>query len=285
MKKIYQKANKQNQNRLQELLDTFNFNADTLYNICSKKDKERINSYIEIWKENGLLIGLFGLLAQAIYRRTRVKNSEILELLIYSAYMEEQSKIQKQEQQIMYEDVNYYYQQGQKQTKKKKEISILTMALFLYLLEQSLYNGYNFKQNTELMIRYSVEQIYKQCLINIQQQKENDIDDPIFQNIIRRQQNAKLCINGDKISGSMDLTLISLNNKAIVEGIKLIDNNAKVRFVSVPDEKRSKMCESLDGQIFNVHDWNEFRRYDGIEKIYKKYRCFRTCSTDLIPLR
>ena len=60
------------------------------------------------------------MLANNIYRRTRVKNSEILELLIYSAYIEEQNKLEEQETQIMYEDANYYYEQGQQEVKEKQ---------------------------------------------------------------------------------------------------------------------------------------------------------------------
>ena len=59
----------------------------------------------------------FTVLAKNIYRRTRVKNSEILELLIYSAYIEEQSKLEEQEKQIMYEDANYYYEERTKRSR------------------------------------------------------------------------------------------------------------------------------------------------------------------------
>ena len=86
LKQLYNKTSKQTQNRLQELLDTFNFASENIYNIADNKTKKRINNYIEQWKEQKLLTGYFEVLANNIYRRTRVKNSEILELLIYSAY-------------------------------------------------------------------------------------------------------------------------------------------------------------------------------------------------------
>lgn len=60
------------------------------------------------------------MLAKNIYNRNRVKNSEILELLIYGAYVEEQNKLDKYEQQIMYEDANYYYQERSKRSHKSK---------------------------------------------------------------------------------------------------------------------------------------------------------------------
>ncbi len=145
MKIIYQRTSRQTQNKLQEIFDTFNFTSENIYNIADNKTKKRINTYIEQWKEQGLLKSnnYFTVLANNIYKRTRVKNSEILELLIYSAYIEEQSKLEKKEKQIMYEDANYYYEQGQQEVNKKKKPSIIPMALFLALLDQPNYSRTN----------------------------------------------------------------------------------------------------------------------------------------------
>jgi len=117
LKQLYNKTSKQTQNRLQELFDTFNFTSENIYNIADNKTKKRINTYIEQWKEQKLLIGYFSVLANNIYRRTRVKNSEILELLIYSAYIEEQRKLDEYENLIMYEDTNYYYEERTERSK------------------------------------------------------------------------------------------------------------------------------------------------------------------------
>lgn len=202
------------------------------------------------------------MLAKNIYNRTRVKNNEILELLIYGAYIEEQSKLNKNEKQIMKDDINYYYQEGQKEVlrtqKRNKPISIIDMALFLYLLEQT-----NLEQYIQMTIQYNAQQMYKQTLINIQQQKELEIENDEFQRIINQQQNTKLCINNEKISGFMDNQLIGLNNKAKVEGIKEIDNNGKVKFIAVTDGNETDMCHSLDGQIFYINKENVFNRYYG----------------------
>lgn len=119
LEQLYNKTSKQTQNRLQELFDTFNFTSENIYNMADNKTKKRINTYIEQWKEQGLLKNnnYFSVLANNIYKRTRVKNSEILELLIYSAYIEEQNKLEGQEKQIMYEDVNYYYEERTERSK------------------------------------------------------------------------------------------------------------------------------------------------------------------------
>lgn len=121
LKQLYNKTSKQTQNRLQELFDAFNFTSENIYNIADNKTKKKINIYIEQWKEQKLLTGYFGVLSNNIYKRIRVKNSEILELLIHSAYIEEQSKIEEKEKQIMYKDADYYYKERAKRSKKEEK--------------------------------------------------------------------------------------------------------------------------------------------------------------------
>lgn len=269
MKIIYQRISRQTQNKLQEIFDTFNFTSENIYNIADNKTKRRINTYIEQWKEQGLLKNnnYFSVLANNIYNRTRVKNSEILELLIYSAYIEEQNRIEEQEKQIMYEDANYYYKQGQQEVNKKKKPSIIPMALFLALLDQPNYSGFNWKQYIEATIQYNTQQIYKQAILNIQQQKDLEIDSSEFQTIINRQNNQKLNINNDKISGAVDLQMIGLNNLAKVEGIKSnADNNAQVEFWAVTDEHSTEMCQSMNMMRFYINKENKFDRYWGNSK-------------------
>lgn len=266
LKQLYNKTSKQTQNRLQEIFDTFNFTTENIYNIADNKTKKRINTYIEQWKEQGILksSNYFSVLANNIYKRTRVKNSEILELLIYSSYVEEQNKLEEQEKQIMYEDANYYYQEGIKEVEKKKKLSVIPMALFLALLDKPNYSGFNWKQYIEVTMQYNTQQIYKQAILNIQQQKDLKIDSSEFQNIITRQNNQKLNLNNNKITGAVDLQMIGLNNLAKAKGIKLVaEDNAKVKFIAVEDEKTTLMCNSLNNQEFYINKENVFDRYYG----------------------
>lgn len=269
LKQLYLKASKQTQNRLQEIIDTFKFDFDTLYNVADNKTKNRANTYIEEWKDRRILTGYFGILAKNIYNRTRVKNSEILELLIYGAYIEERNRIQEQELNIMYDDANYYYQEGEQEVnnilskKERKPINTLEWALLLSLLDTPNTKGYIFEQYIQATIQFNAQQIYRQMTIDLQQQKQPDITNDIYQNLIKRQNDSKLNINGDKISGDIDAQLIGLNNLAKVEGIKEVDSEAKVRFIATIDGNETDMCHSLDGQLFYINKENEFNRYYG----------------------
>ena len=270
LKKVYNRISKQTRNELQSIFDSYKIDFEHLYNIADTKTLNRVKTKIEEWKDKGLLNGYFGMLANNIYKRTRVKNSEILELLIYGAYIEEQSKLEEIELNTFKGIMNYYYQQGQEEVnqtlpkKKRKLVSVIPDAIFLALLDMQNEKGYVWKQYVESIIKYNADQIYRQMLINIQQNKESDINDSIYQNIITKQQNAKLNINGDKISGAIDNELIGLNNLAKVEGIKsVVEDNSKVRFIAAVDGKETDMCHSLDGQTFYINKENEFDRYYG----------------------
>ena len=269
LKQLYLRTSKQTQNRLQEIFESIDFTFNNFYNIADKEHKNRINTYIEEWKDKGLLTGYFGMLAKNIYNKTRVKNSEILELLIYGAYIEEQNKLKEQELNIMYDDANYYYEQGQQEVnntlpkKERKSIDILEWALFLALLNEPNVKGYVFEQYIQATIQFNAQQICRQMTIDLQQQKQPDMTNDIYQNLIKRQNNSKLNINGDKISGDIDAQLIGVNNLAKVEGIKEVDNNAQIRFMAVIDGKETDMCHSLDGQLFYINKENEFERYYG----------------------
>ncbi len=270
LKKVYNHISKQTQNNLQEIFDSYKIDFEHLYNIADNKTLNRVKTKIEEWKDKGLLNGYFGMLANNIYKKTRVKNNEILELLIYGSYIEEQDKLEEIELNTFKDVANYYYQEGQKEVnqtlpkKKRKLVSVIPDAIFLALLDMQNARGYIWKQYVEAIIKYNADQIYRQMLINIQQDKENNIDDSIYQNIIAKQQNAKLSINQDKISGAVDNELIGLNNLAKVEGIKSVaEDNSKVKFIATIDGSETEMCHSLDGQTFYINKENEFNRYYG----------------------
>lgn len=275
---MYHRINKQTQNRLQEIFNSFNFTYDRLYNIADTKTKHTVNTYIEEWKDKGLLKGYFGMLANNIYKKNKVKNSEILELLIYGAYIEEQNKLQETELNTFKDVANYYYIEGQEEVNKtltqKKKVSVIPDAIFLTLLDIANAKGYIWSQYIEIITKYNAEQIYRQAIIDMQQQRQPDITNDIYQNIIKRQGNFKLNINEDKISGDVDLTLIGINNQAKMQGIYSFDSKAKVKFIAIEDEVTTKMCHSLNNQEFYIHDWNEFWRYSKLKDSIAKYRCY-----------
>lgn len=288
LKQIYNRTSKQTQNKLQEIFDSFHVKFEDLYRIVDIKTKNKINIYIEEWRDKGLLTGHFGVLANNIYKRTRVKNSEVLELLIYGAYIEEQNKLKQTELNMFKEVANHYYQEGQEEVnntlpkKQRKIVSVMPDAIFLALLDMPNYSGYNWEQYLQIILQYNAQQIYKQSILNIQQQRELEIQNNEFQRIINQQNNQKLCIKDDKISGSVDMQMIELNNLAKVEGIKVLaEDNAQVEFWAVTDQNSTEMCQSMNGLKFYIDKENEFDRYWGATK--KELKLVRVKVKGLVP--
>ncbi len=279
LKSIYNKIDKQTKNRLQEIFNRFDITADNLYSYVDSNIKKQINIYIEQWREKGYLKGYFGMLAQSIYAKKNVKYSEILELFIYQAYLEQQEKENKEEELLFFSLFSFYFLEGQKEVNntlskaKKKKYNTFTQDMFVSLMMTPNALGYIYKDYKDTTTKYNAEQISRQAVINIMQGKELKIDSSEFQNLIDKQQKAKLNINGDKISGAVDNTLIGMNNQAKVQGITAIDRDAQVKFIAEIDSKTTDMCKSLDGQIFSVKNWNEFIRYSANSQKLIKYRC------------
>ena len=70
-----------------------------------------------------------------------------------------------------------------------------------------------------------------------------------------------MCINKDKISGYIDTQLIGLNILAKLEGIKELDSNAKVEFISDMCDNVTDICENMNGKQFYINKENVFDRY------------------------
>ena len=71
--------------------------------------------------------------------------------------------------------------------------------------------------------------------------------------------------------------MIGLNNLAKAEGIKEVaEDNSKVRFIAVEDDKTTLMCDSLNNKEFYINKENIFDRYYGEtqkELMVQRIRC------------
>jgi len=271
---LYKKANNKIKNHIQEYIDTFKFNNENIYEIA---DKKRINQYIDEWNDKGLLKGYFGYLVNNIRKRTKVTNMEILELLVYASYVEAQSDIEKEQNNIIKDEVNYYYEEGQTEVIKAKKIkrkpSIIEDAIFLALLSELTSNGYSIDTYIETRIFTEAQIITKQIYINITQGNDLNIYAEDFTAIFNRNLNKVININNNKISGTMDNIILGLDTMAKCKGMEYIDKDAKYKILAHTDERTTKMCDSLDGQVFSINKENEFYRYSQSHQGIIKVKC------------
>ena len=267
--RIYKDQNSEIYNRVKEAIDTFKI--DDIYAVLDYGAKKRLNTYILEWKRKKLLKGDFGERAEKILNRNTVTYRELLELFIYKAYLDiEHDK----ELDILRDSVTYYFivgeQEAIKENKGKKLISVIPDAIFLALLDAPTSIGYSFNDYMRITTTNNANQLYRNIISNYY----NNLDETI-KSTLDKQLNNKININEekDKISGQIDNISIGIENLAKIRGILEIDPDAKYKFVAVQDERTTKMCKSLDGQIFSINGENKFKRYSKETDSIREFTC------------
>ena len=145
---------------------------------------------------------------------------------------------------------------------KKKKKRSLTWEYIWSLLTLPNIKGDKWTTYIEAIVLTYSQEIKRQAMIHLQQNRELDIYDNAFQNIIKKQQNKYLSINSDKYSGALDIQTMEIGNQALLKaGKDYGDKRLKARFIAEIDNRTTEMCQSMDNLIFNVNDWNTFHRY------------------------
>ena len=235
---------------------------NVLNEYATDRVKQDCNNNIDMWRENGLVKGYFGNRCNNIYNRKRVTNNAILELYIYYCYEAFEEEVREYEEKICRDVANFYYRQGQYEA--LKEPKDMTDTMFYALLDTPCVNGYTLYEYKGSKALNSTYQTHRKAVSDIQQGRKPKVDDKELE----KQMNERLKI-GAKISGVVDMILIGINNMSKVEGIKEATKDLpqeekkdiQVRFRAVRDDRTTKMCESLDMQLFNVNEENVFKRY------------------------
>lgn len=286
LQKLYSKASYRVQDKLQEIFDSFKFTNENLFNIADTKTKHKIDRKIEEWLDNkDIKNNYFKMLAESIHRRTRVRNSEILELLIMSVLIEERIHISDEEQKIFKEDMSYYYTEGIneiRRAEKKKEhpplFCIIPDSIMLAIITSPGALGYSWEQYINAQMVNNSQLLYKQTVINITQGKDLKSDSSEYKLILDNMKKSYINIHDGKTSGALDVELIGANNQAKIEGYKRETgtDDIRVKFIAEIDDRTTKMCSSLNGQVFKVNGINEFyRMYGTSEKdlVNQRFKC------------
>ena len=178
---------------------------------------------------------------------------------------EEETK--EAEQEIFRHTANFYYRQGQYEA--EKEPMDLTDKQFDELMAEPSTNGYTLDEYKGSKALQSTYETHRNAVMQIQRGEKPQVDDKLLE----KQENERLK-TGLKISGVIDMLLIGINNRAKVNGIiEAGIPSPQVRFVAVIDNRTTKMCNSLDGQVFNVKGQNTFTRYSDSAGGLRTYTC------------
>ena len=268
------KINRKMYDNLQGIFDWIKFDYSELDNYASTSDIARLRTRIESLKEEYGLEGYIGYQLTEYSRKKRLKNKDLLLALLMIEYYRQYKEQDKIESVLFDEIKNVVYKQVSIETakvlkKKPPKKTEMSKVWWFGILAKIGYTGYNWLTYKEGNLGYNVRKLYELIIIDLQQGTKPDIKDEEIKKLLTKQEKAYLNkTKRDKVyedykndfSGSLDNQVAFLVNQISLQAMK--DQGCKkVQFIAVLDDHTTKMCKSLDRQIFEIDGINKYERY------------------------
>jgi SPP1 gp7 family putative phage head morphogenesis protein len=263
---------------LQSSLDSIKFTYDDLYNYANTIDINRLHSKIRGVKETGELKGFIGYKLNYYLNHKRLRNNDLLMAMLMLAYYNQYNSQKEIENELFEEVSNLVSKQARAEVldvlpkKKRKRVRLVTVPeLFtLQLLAMPFYNGYSWNDFKEANITYNINQLYKKIKVEMQQGKELNVYKEPLKKEVDKQNRAYLSerekkrIYDDAYIGYLDNAVVYIANQVALKTYESMGIE-QVIFIAIEDEKTTKMCDTLNGQIFNINGANIFQRYSSAD--------------------
>ena len=253
--------------RINAYLKMFSINNDNLYDYMKTQELSMFKSELQDIQDE--VSDYLKYKVDLMIKRTKIKNYEALQILIELAYYKTFKKAQKFEDELFNATAIITSEIVQRESYdlrphiKKYHLIPLPNYLLPHLMSLPLYLGYDWLSYKENMIQYNANKMYRNIVIDIQQ---NRLDLDRYKRTFEIERKRYLtALDNEVASLSSYVSLWGMEK----QGIK------KVQFIAVMDERTTHICESMDRQIFKINDWNTYYRYanDKDEKLtmYKTY--------------
>lgn len=281
--KSYRKINRETKDRIQEIFDSIDFSYKDINKPIPKVKKNRLKKYIKELQKKGLLTNYFGYKARLVLSKKNITYAEWLEIMIQGAYMEENKELEKSNNTLYYSVCENSYNQGleeipQEEYRSYKPFNFPIYYAILNIPILTITAG-EFIRIIELE---NAQELYKKTLANIQLGKELNVDSNFYQELFKKQNNRVISINDDKLSGGIVNVVENLSNSAYLQAG--IENEVqRCRFIAEMDKKTTKMCDTLNNQIFNLKGMNVYQRYSDIDKRIVTYHTIGLVRGENLP--
>lgn len=238
--------------RINAYIKEFSITSDNLYDYMKTKELSMFKVELQdIEADNYLKYKINQML-----KRTKIKNYEALQLLIEIAYFKSFSKSKKFEDELFSATATITSEMIQKESYKIKHrlrryhLIPLPNYLLPHLMSLPLYLGYDWLSYKENMIQYNANKMYRNIVIDIQQ-KRLDLD--------RYERTFE--IERKRYLTALDNEVASLSSYVALWGMEK-QGIKQVQYIAVMDERTTHICESMNGQIFKINDWNTYYRLE-----------------------
>lgn len=266
--RIYKKTNLKTQDNIQDIFNSIDFNYMDLNKPISNNQRKKLSRIVDEWKQLELLKGYFEYKVIEILNKRYITNQEMLSILLWGAFVKERNQLDEYEEVLFTEIGQDLYKQGIDEIKptKKKKWSLTWEYIWSMLCLPNV-KGSSWITYIEALALTNAQEIERQTIIQLQQNKKPNIEDEVFKNILKKQQNRYISINDDKISGALDSQVVEIANKSLLKaGEDVGQKKLRARFIAEIDDRTTKMCDGMNGMLFYVNDWNRFYRYSDDDK-------------------
>ena len=270
--------NKEMLNNIQQIFESINVTYEELFNYINDKYKRILRTKVNELKKETKVDGYVGYILNEYVNKRKLRYSEYLIALFIIEYYKRDIQREKIEYELFEEISIIVYQEAQEETieiLKKKKPRLLTVpeVYLLQLIGMAKYNNAFWSDYKQGNISYNAEQLFKQVAVNMQTERQLDVDADDFRKLFEKQERNYLAKKKniepsekyqDEYYGALDDIMVYIANQMALKG--MIDQGCKkVQFIATLDDKTTKMCESLNKQVFNINGWNKYYRYSAID--------------------
>lgn len=258
VRKIYRQLG----DELADMLKSIDFDYSKLNKYVTPKVKRYVEDRIESWSAKGLNKGY---LAYAVNSHTWTYKS-VLKLLILGLYAEKFKQIKTVSNDVFTVSAVDVYTQSVRD-RNFSYFPLLSYSAILALATMPVLQT-TYVEYLDGVMLLQADEMNSFVLVDQMQSIEINMD-ALFIRLVK-QCHRIIKVKDDKFSGGLDDA-----TRAVANGAYVFETpeDQKVRFVAEMDEKTTKMCRSLNDQIFFVHKENVFKRYSAENDAMVEVRC------------
>lgn len=257
----YKNKNIDLQDEIQNIFNSIDWSFENANKPINKTQKDKLIRIYEKAVNMSIMTSYVGYIARKTINKKNISNLDALSLLLQIAYLKQDKELDEME--LLKNVSTIAYNEANEEVGGKKKFNILLFLLPLLALPNKL-TGNVWSEYKESNITYNAEQIKRQVLINLQQNKKLNINNVEFKNIINSQNNRYLYKKKDnevdKWRGSLDTQISYLVNNAVLNAY-LNNEIEKVRYIAILDDRTTLTCEGLAGQEFYLNQKNTFYKW------------------------
>lgn len=238
------------------------FEFSSLYQYANSNVLKQFKIRIKMFKEKYNKNDYVSYLIDKYKNRTRIKNNEILRIMLLMEYAEVYQK-NYSNQLALFDEISEHVTEiaiqeikpllkGRKKRHFKRHPYVYEHMALLHFLAMPNNLGVTWDEHIASIVDYNSEQCYKQAVIDL---RNNDlrVDKKLIENQTKRELTYKSNRLDDKFYGQIDNEIAFIINETKRQVYKYYGVK-KVIIKGVLDEKTCEVCEQYIGKIYNIDD-------------------------------